>query len=218
MRDQTTHSGYDQPQTDPIQPLGDAPENRATRADEATVPAGTTFAEPGGAGYADATPPSGTPMPAAPIQGTPVPGRESMTGYAGETPDRTDIAPGHADDAGRQTMAGPNGEAPSAMPGGTAAARESDEDIGAVLFGGDDVERFRGRWRDLQADFVDDPTQAVQGADELVGEVMRTLNEIFAEHKHELEGQWQGGGSGETEELRVAMRRYRSFFDQLLDA
>jgi hypothetical protein len=48
--------------------------------------------------------------------------------------------------------------------------------------------------------------------------VLRSLSETFAAHKHELENQWQGGGTGETEELRVAMRRYRSFLDQLLHA
>jgi hypothetical protein len=91
----------------------------------------------------------------------------------------------------------------------------STEDSGEVLFGGDDVERFRDQWRDLQAGFVDNPTEAVRGADQLVDEVLRKLTEVFAAHKQELETQWQGG---ETEELRVALRRYRSFFDQLLNA
>ncbi|MCT2583428.1 hypothetical protein [Actinophytocola gossypii] len=88
-------------------------------------------------------------------------------------------------------------------------------DAGAALFGAGDVERFRARWRELQADFVDDPGRAVQGADELVGEVMRALSEIVSEHKRALETGWRGG-AGETEDLRVALRRYRSFFDQLL--
>src|ERR1700741_684032 len=106
---------------------------------------------------------------------------------------------------------------PAAAPTPAPQARNG-EDSGAVLFGGAEVERFRARWRELQADFVDDPAKAVQGADELVDELTRALTEIFAEHKRDLEQQWQGGGSGETEELRVALRRYRSFFDQLLNA
>ncbi len=105
----------------------------------------------------------------------------------------------------------------AATPAATPQARNG-EDTGAVLFGGAEVEQFRARWRELQADFVDDPMKAVQGADQLVDELTRALAEIFAEHKRDLEQQWQGGGSGETEELRVALRRYRSFFDQLLDA
>jgi hypothetical protein len=115
--------------------------------------------------------------------------------------------------------AGPADPGPAATPtqAPTPQARNG-EDTGAVLFGGAEVERFRVRWRELQADFVDDPAKAVQGADELVDELTRALTEIFAEHKRDLEQQWQGGGSGETEELRVALRRYRSFFDQLLNA
>jgi hypothetical protein len=97
-------------------------------------------------------------------------------------------------------------------------AVDRDEDSGAVLFGDDEVERFRARWRELQADFVDDPKEAVRGADQLVGEVVRALTDIFAQHKNELEEHWRGEGAGETEELRVALRRYRSFFDQLLNA
>jgi hypothetical protein len=106
-----------------------------------------------------------------------------------------------------------DGTDPAAAPARTDPT--STEDSGEVLFGGADVERFRGQWRELQAGFVDNPTEAVRGADQLVDEVMRKLTEVFAAHKQELETQWQGG---ETEELRVAMRRYRSFFDQLLNA
>lgn len=102
---------------------------------------------------------------------------------------------------------------PATVPG--QAGQPSTEDSGAVLFGGAEADRFRGQWRDLQAGFVDDPASAVQGADRLVDEVMRALTEVFDAHKHQLETQWQ---TGETEELRVAMRRYRSFFDQLLNA
>jgi len=95
------------------------------------------------------------------------------------------------------------------------AAVPADDDAGAALFGAGDVDRFRARWRELQADFVDDPAQAVRGADDLVGEVMRALSEVVAEHKRALEGGWRDG-AGETEDLRVALRRYRAFFDQLL--
>lgn len=82
-----------------------------------------------------------------------------------------------------------------------------------TLFDDGDTTRFQNRWRDLQADFVDDPAQAVRGADELVDEVLREL----AERKHNLEGRWRDGDD-DTEELRVAMREYRSLFNQLLNA
>jgi hypothetical protein len=84
-----------------------------------------------------------------------------------------------------------------------------------VLFGDDVVTGFRGRWRELQADFVDDPKRAVEGADQLVDEVMHKLTETLTAHKKTLSGQWQGN-DGDTEELRLALRKYRSFLDQLL--
>ncbi|MGW4526276.1 hypothetical protein [Amycolatopsis sp. NPDC004378] len=77
------------------------------------------------------------------------------------------------------------------------------------------VTGFRDRWQNVQTGFVDDPKQAVRQADELVAAVISALATTFAEHKSELEGQWQQGEPA-TEELRIALRRYRSFFDQLL--
>ena len=86
------------------------------------------------------------------------------------------------------------------------------------LFGESDVNRFRDEWREIQAKFVDDPQEAVRGADHLVSEVMDSLTETFNHHKHDLEEQWQHGEDAETEGLRQALRRYRTFFDQLLNA
>jgi hypothetical protein len=124
---------------------------------------------------------------------------------------QTNGEPGFADAATVPGQAGP--------PAGSMPIEDTvdagTEDSGAVLFGGAEVERFRGQWRDLQAGFVDNPQEAVQGADHLVDEVLAALTEVFNAHKQQLENQWQGG---ETEELRVALRRYRSFFDQLLNA
>ncbi|WP_158840226.1 hypothetical protein [Saccharothrix deserti] len=84
------------------------------------------------------------------------------------------------------------------------------------LFSTDDTENFQVEWRALQSEFVDDPREAVQRADELVAEVMRSLTDTFAEHKRALEEQWQQGDQVETEELRQALKRYRTFFDRLL--
>jgi hypothetical protein len=79
-----------------------------------------------------------------------------------------------------------------------------------------DEERFRQRWRDVQARFVDDPQEAVQTADGLVAELMQSLASGFSGHKGRLEAQWQSGGTPDTEELRQALQRYRSFFNRLL--
>jgi hypothetical protein len=81
-----------------------------------------------------------------------------------------------------------------------------------------DTEAFRRRWSDTQARFVDDPREAVQTADGLVAELMQTLARSFSQHKGELEAHWTSGGDPDTEDLRQALQRYRSFFDRLLSA
>ncbi|KAA9152490.1 hypothetical protein FPZ12_036850 [Amycolatopsis acidicola] len=84
------------------------------------------------------------------------------------------------------------------------------------LFEHEKVEAFLDRWRALQTAFVDDPREAVHDADQLVAEVIQTLATTFAEHKRNLETQWQQGESVATEDLRLALRRYRTFFNELL--
>jgi len=79
-----------------------------------------------------------------------------------------------------------------------------------------DGARFRQQWNDVQARFVDDPQEAVQTADGLVAELMQSLARGFSEHKGRLESAWQSGDNPDTEELRQALQRYRSFFDRLL--
>jgi hypothetical protein len=85
-----------------------------------------------------------------------------------------------------------------------------------VLFDEADATRFRARWSEVQTSFVDDPKRAVQDADVLVAELMQSLASAFSERKHLLENQWQQGSGAETEDLRLALRGYRSFLDQLL--
>jgi hypothetical protein len=87
----------------------------------------------------------------------------------------------------------------------------------APLFAGDQSEDFRRRWGDVQTSFVDEPRRAVEQADALVAEVMQRLAQVFADERSRLEQQWdREGGSTDTEALRQALRRYRSFFDRLL--
>ncbi len=75
---------------------------------------------------------------------------------------------------------------------------------------------LRSRWDEVQGGFVDEPRRSVQQADALVAEVMQTLAQTFAAERRSLEGQWTRGDDVSTEELRVALRRYRAFFDRLL--
>ena len=76
----------------------------------------------------------------------------------------------------------------------------------------------RGRWEGIQASFVDEPRRAVQEADALVADLMKRLADSFATERQALEGQWDRGDEVSTEELRIALQRYRSFFDRLLSA
>ena len=86
------------------------------------------------------------------------------------------------------------------------------------LFAGDDADRFRSRWQEVQAGFVDEPRQAVQDADGLVADLMQRLAATFSEERSNLESQWDSGEDASTEDLRIALQRYRSFFDRLLSA
>ena len=75
---------------------------------------------------------------------------------------------------------------------------------------------FRDRWREIQTGFVDEPRHAVEQADELVAELMQRLAQSFSEQRNKLEHQWDASDQVSTEELRVALTRYRSFFERLL--
>ena len=84
------------------------------------------------------------------------------------------------------------------------------------LFAQNDTQDFRSRWEKIQIGFVDEPRTAVVQADELVANAIKRLAEVFASERQKLEGEWDKTDHVSTEDLRVALRRYRSFFDRLL--
>lgn len=84
------------------------------------------------------------------------------------------------------------------------------------LFSESEVGDFRSRWSNIQTAFVDEPRRAVEDADNLVASLMKQLAEGFANERSRLEGQWDRGDDVSTEDLRLALQRYRSFFDRLL--
>ena len=86
----------------------------------------------------------------------------------------------------------------------------------APLFSPDAAKEFRSRWDAIQSSFVDDPKRAVRQGDELVAQVMKSLAETFSNERVKLEGQLDQRDKASTENLRVALRRYRSFFERLL--
>jgi hypothetical protein len=84
------------------------------------------------------------------------------------------------------------------------------------LFADDELQSFRTRWEQVQAGFVDEPRESVQKADGLVSDLVDRLTSGFAETRSGLEDQWNKGEEASTEDLRVALTRYRSFFQRLL--
>jgi hypothetical protein len=84
------------------------------------------------------------------------------------------------------------------------------------LFADEETSRLRKEWDSVQASFVDEPRQAVEAADRLVASAIKRMAEIFADEKARLEGQWDRGDDVSTEDLRQALRRYRSFFSRVL--
>jgi hypothetical protein len=84
------------------------------------------------------------------------------------------------------------------------------------LFSESEMGDFRAQWSKVQTGFVDEPRRTVEEADKLVAAVMQRLAEGFANERSGLEKQWESGDNVSTEDLRVALQRYRSFFDRLL--
>jgi hypothetical protein len=106
---------------------------------------------------------------------------------------------------------------PQAIATDSAVVQSSDAPANAgPLFPGNELEGLRTRWKEVQTAFVDEPRKAVEQADGLVASAMKRLAEVFAEERSKLEQQWDRGDNVSTEDLRVALQRYRSFFDRLL--
>ena len=91
-----------------------------------------------------------------------------------------------------------------------------EENRSTPLFETSEAESLRTRWTEIQTQFVDEPRSSVEQADELVASAMKRLAEIFANERDGLEHNWDRGDDVSTEDLRVALQRYRSFFDRLL--
>lgn len=125
--------------------------------------------------------------------------------------------PGAHSDSGSNTTAAERLGGPS----GAEERRSADRGSGAnghgnpSLIAEDKAERYRGRWNELKGEFVDEPRSAVRGANELVGEVLDELEQLFRRQRDELERGLDSDGTS-TEDLRQALGNYRSFFDRLL--
>lgn len=113
-------------------------------------------------------------------------------------------------DPGQETL--PLGRAGS--PGGDPSSEVDTQ----PLLGADETGRYKEQWINIQTEFVDKPRRSVEQADALVADLMQQLATSFSDERRNLEGQWDRGDDVSTEDLRVALQRYRSFFDRLLAA
>lgn len=108
------------------------------------------------------------------------------------------------------------------MDGGDLPSRTDGADPSPRTDGGDALlpdartAEFQRRWETIQTRFVDEPIGAVEDADRLVASLMQELAESFGQERERLEVQWGRGEQVSTEDLRVALQRYRSFFQRLL--
>ena len=137
--------------------------------------------------------------------------------YPGETnvPDDVDAARTGAD-PGWQQHADQFAADRNQHGDATQLSSETQPSSETSLFGDTDLEGFRGQWDSVQAGFVDDPKRCVEQADHLVSAVVEQLSSGFADARSRLEQQWSRGEDASTEDLRVALKRYREFFDRLL--
>jgi hypothetical protein len=101
---------------------------------------------------------------------------------------------------------------------GTVQSQHCMDQPPSLLFRDDEARMMREKWDKIQTSFVDEPREAVEQADSLVATVIRIVAEQFAQERAQLEGQWDRGDNVSTENLRLALKKYRTFFDRLLSA
>ena len=111
-------------------------------------------------------------------------------------------------------------------PGGVVVVAEPDAPVEQAAAAGlpvvreplldpDKQQDFLSRWSDVQVGFVDDPIGAVRDADALLSEIAAAYSSAFQARRTDL-GSWQDDEKPDTESLRLALQRYRSFLGVIL--
>ena len=115
------------------------------------------------------------------------------------------------------TIDEPEAELREPMVENQSATTANEENEGLVaLFEEEEAGKFRTQWLNIQSKFVDNPRESVREADDLVASMLKSVTMSFHNRRSSLEKEWNGGGNVSTEDLRLALKRYRSFFDRLL--
>lgn len=156
---------------------------------------------------------------------------EHLRGHAGASPEQSSAAdpnspekvaarPVTSETAARPIVtpppADPRATNAASQPGAAVGAARAQEEERTALFAPDEANNLRARWDSIQVGFVDEPRKAVQEADALVSTTINRLSEMFAAERQNLEQQWDRNENVSTEDFRVALKRYRSFFSRLL--
>ena len=129
--------------------------------------------------------------------------------------DRTSAEIGRDDPA---TTGGPvDADArPDAEEKSDAPLRPGDVEETLIAFWDDKaIERFRGEWHEVKADFVDDPVAALTRAHDLITEAVDDLSEALLAERDQLDP-LRTTSTPDTESMRMAMRGYREFLDRIL--
>jgi hypothetical protein len=111
----------------------------------------------------------------------------------------------------RETASDREAHTEARAPAGT----RTDDEPRERLVSADHAAAYGSRWDAVKGTFVDEPREAVAQADALVGEVLDELETLFREQRRQIERSLDSDETS-TEELRIALGRYRSFFDRLL--
>ena len=140
-------------------------------------------------------------------------------GQMDQQPPRREAGASAAEGRNRDRVAGEAAALASSAdtPADSRLGRSPSDERGPLL-PHDQTSRFSEHWQQIQGSFVDQPREAVEHADALVADLMQRLAASFSNERERLEAQWDRGDDVSTEDLRVALTRYRSFFDRLLSA
>jgi hypothetical protein len=198
----TTHDQHSEatPPLEQVEPATPVTDREAERADSSIAPTGPSNA------------PTESNIPAAESAAARTDAGRHMQAQGSISnqtePDEAGLPAAHTESAitGTETAGG--------MADVTPSRTESSTD--RLLFVDDELSELRARWDNVQTGFVDDPQDCVQKADGLVSDVVEQLTNGFTEARSRLEQQWGRGEEASTEDLRVALKRYREFFDRLL--
>lgn len=168
---------------------------------------------PGSARHTDVGP--GGPGYPAPVAGTPD-RHEAGAGPAG--PRTVDIGRENSGSGVADPSATTDGATTRPGPSAASVAQTSqgeDSSGRERLVSADRAQSYGTRWDAVKGEFVDEPRRAVADADALVGELLDELQTLFTEQRKGIERSMAADETS-TEDMRLALRRYRSFFDRLL--